>query len=324
LFLVAHHLVVDAASWHILLEDLEMAYQRMTQGEDVQLDGKTTSFQDWARRLGEFVTNGSFDQELDHWVAALEAHQLPVDLATTEPSTVSREVSVSLDVEDTEALVQLAPAAYRTRINDILLSALAWVLHGWTGDNQVSIDLDGHGREEFLEGVDLSRTVGWFGTVFPVVLTVPDGAPGWRELVRAVRRQLRAIPNNGFGFGALRYLGSSAARQRLALAGPGPEIAFKFLGQGETASPEPAPQELRAADGMRGLYRAVHGPLGQAHDPTDPGPYLLEVVGSVQDRKLRFAWRYRPNRHHQGTIQAVADEFVKALKAIAHDCRSPR
>jgi non-ribosomal peptide synthase protein (TIGR01720 family) len=231
---------------------------------------------------------------------------------------------VSLGVEDTEALVQLAPAAYRTRINDILLSALAWVLPGWTGDNQVSIDLDGHGREEFLDGVDLSRTVGWFGTVFPVVLTVPDASPRWRELVRAVRRQLRAVPNNGFGFGALRYLGSSTARQRLALAGPGPEIAFKFLGQWETASQEPAPQELQTTDGMRGLYRAVHGPLGQAHDPADPGPYLLEVVGSVQDRQLRFSWRYRPDRHHQGTIQAVADEFVKALKTIAQDCRSPR
>ncbi|MGH3854188.1 MAG: amino acid adenylation domain-containing protein, partial [Pseudonocardiaceae bacterium] len=315
LFLAAHHLVIDAVSWRILLEDLGTTYHRVAHGVDLQLEAKTTSFQDWATRLGEFVAKGSFDHELDHWTDAVEEHPLPVDMATSEAGALSRVVSVCLDAEDTGALLRSAPAAYRTRINDILLSALGWALCRWTGENRVSIDLEGHGREEIFDDVDLSRTVGWFTTMFPVVLAVPDGAqPRWRDLIRAGRQQLRAIPNNGFGFGALRYLGSPSARQRLALAGPGPQIAFNYLGQWD------APVQ----DAGRGVYRAVHGPIGQANDPADPGPHLLEVVGMVQSGQLRFSWFYRPEWHHQTTVQAVADDFAEALKGIARDCRSPR
>jgi amino acid adenylation domain-containing protein/non-ribosomal peptide synthase protein (TIGR01720 family) len=318
LFLAAHHLVIDTFSWRILLEDLDTTYQRVTHREDLQLEAKTTSYQNWAKRLGEVVAKGSFDHELDHWADALEAPQLPVDLDAGESGAWSRAVSVSLHVEDTEALLRLAPAVYRTRINDVLLSGLAWTLCRWTGESRVSIDLEGHGREEVLDGVDLSRTVGWFTTMFPVVLTVPDGALSrWRDLIRAVRQQLRAVPHNGFGFGALRYLGTPAVRQRLALAGPGPQIAFNYLGQWE-----PMSDEHRSSDHR--LYRAVHGSIGQPGDSADPGPHLLEVVGAVQDGQLRFSWLFRPDRHHHTTVQAIAESFADALKAIARDCRSLR
>ncbi|MGH3823294.1 MAG: amino acid adenylation domain-containing protein [Pseudonocardiaceae bacterium] len=342
LFLAAHHLVIDAVSWRILLEDLETAYHQVTRGVNVELEAKTTSFQDWANRLSEFVAKGSLDHELDHWAGVVEAAPLPVDLATTEPGAPSRAVSVCLGVEDTEALLRLAPAAYRTRINDVLVSALAWALSRWTGASRVSIDLEGHGREEILDGIDLSRTVGWFTTMFPVALTVPGGAePRWRDLIRAVRQQLRAVPNNGFGYGALRYLGSRAARQRLALAGPGPQIAFNYLGQWEAVPQEPGSREPGSQepgsqepgsrepgsgnpDAERGLYRAVHGSMGQAGDPADPGPHLLEVVGVVQHGQLGFSWLYRPDRHHQATVQALADDFAEALTGIVRDCRGPR
>jgi amino acid adenylation domain-containing protein/non-ribosomal peptide synthase protein (TIGR01720 family) len=314
LFLAAHHLVVDAVSWRILLEDLDTAYQQLAQGEDVQLEGKTTSFHDWANRLGAYVAKGSFDHELDYWTDALETHPLPVDLATQAPGALSCEVSVLLDVDDTESLLRAAPTAYRTRINDVLLGALAWALSKWTGESRVLIDLEGHGREEILDGVDLSRTVGWFTTMFPVALTVPDSEPLWRDLIRLVRRQLRAIPSNGVGFGALRYLGSPAARLRLAEAGLGPQISFNYLGQWDTA----------AQGSGRGLYRTVHGSIGQDQNPAHPGAHLLEVVGAVQNGRLGFSWRYQPDRHYEATVQTVADNFAKALQAIARDCRGPR
>ncbi|MGQ0719757.1 MAG: amino acid adenylation domain-containing protein, partial [Pseudonocardiales bacterium] len=316
LFLAAHHLVMDAVSWRILLEDLDTTYQQAARGESsLRLPGKTTSFRDWANRLSEYVAKGSFDHELDHWADASQAHPLPVDLASREPGALSRAMSVLLDVEDTESLLRTAPTAYRTRINDVLLSALAWALCRWTGGSRVSIDLEGHGREEILDGVDLSRTVGWFTTMFPVVLTVPDGAePRWRDLIRSVRRQLRAVPANGFGFGALRYLGSPAARQRLTVAGPGPQIAFNYLGQFDGANQDPG----------QGLYRAVHGSMGQAHDPADPGPHLLQVVGAVQNGQLGFSWLYQPDRHYEATVQTVADDFAEALRGIARDCRNPK
>ncbi|MGH3786768.1 MAG: amino acid adenylation domain-containing protein, partial [Pseudonocardiaceae bacterium] len=322
LFLAAHHLVIDAVSWRILLEDLDTSYQQLARGESVELDAKTTSFQDWTNRLGDYVAKGGFDHEVDHWAQALETHQLPVDVAACENGAVSRAVSVVLSGEDTESLLRSAPTVYRTRINDVLLSALAWALSRWTEHSRVSIDLEGHGREEILDGVDLSRTVGWFTTLFPVALTlppVPDGAElRWRDLIRSVRRQLRAVPGNGLGYGALRYLGSPAIRQRLAVVGSGPQISFNYLGQWET------PPGEGAQDSGRGLYRVVHGSLGQAHDPADPGPHLLEVVGAVQNGKLAFSWFYRPYCHHEATVQSVVDEFAQALRAIARDCRSQR
>ncbi|MGH3874774.1 MAG: amino acid adenylation domain-containing protein [Pseudonocardiaceae bacterium] len=315
LLLVAHHLVIDGVSWRILLDDLDNAYHQMRDGHPGDLGPKTTAFQDWAGRLTGYVAAGSLDHELDHWVDALQTHPLPVDRTPAEPGALSGQVSVALDLGDTEALLRSAPTAYRTRINDVLLGALAWALSRWTGHPRVSIDLEGHGREEILDGVDLSRTIGWFTTMFPVTLTVPGTSPPhWRELIRSTRQQLRAIPGNGFGFGALRYLGSASTRQHLATAGPGPQIAFNYLGQ----------LDITGGGAGPGLYRGMHGSVGQPHDPADPGPHLLEVVGAVQHGQLRFSWLYQPQRHQQATVQTVADDVAQALRDIARDCREPR
>ncbi|MGH4018511.1 MAG: amino acid adenylation domain-containing protein, partial [Pseudonocardiaceae bacterium] len=312
LFLVAHHLVVDGVSWRILLDDLETAYQQTARGQDVDLGAKTTSFRNWAQCLVEHVAAGGLDHELDHWVGAVEAAALPVDHPTLTPATPSRIVPVLLGTEDTDALLHAAPTAYRTRINDILLTALAWALFRWTGQTKVSIDLEGHGREDVLDGVDLSRTVGWFTTVFPVALDVPAGdEPDWRAMIKSVRRQLRTIPGNGFGFGALRYLGSPAVRERLSAGSPGSQIVFNYLGQWDARSNE--------VEGS--LYRSLHGSLGQEHDPAARSSHLLEVVGEVQGGQLGFSWYYQPDLHDQATVDSVAGDFVDALRSIARNCR---
>jgi amino acid adenylation domain-containing protein/non-ribosomal peptide synthase protein (TIGR01720 family) len=311
LFLTAHHLVVDGVSWRILLDDLDTAYQQAASGRDVDLGARTTSFLDWATRLREFVATGGLDDELDHWAGAMDVGDLPVDHPASE-ATATDVVTVALDTDDTDALLRAAPAAYRTRINDILLSALAWALARWTGRPTVSVDQEGHGREEILDDVDLTRTVGWFTTIFPVVLTVPDGErPNWRDLVRSVRKQLRAVPGNGLGFGALRDLGSPAARERLAGAGRAPQISFNYLGQWDGT----------AGGSETGLYRGSHSSFGRDHDPAERGAHLLDVVGAVQDGQLIFSWIHQPGRHDRSTIESVAGVFADALRGIAADCR---
>jgi amino acid adenylation domain-containing protein/non-ribosomal peptide synthase protein (TIGR01720 family) len=312
LFLAAHHLVIDAVSWRILLDDLEAAYAQAVSGSPIDLGPATTSYQDWARRLGELAAAGKLDGELSHWAGALAGPAaLPADGAPADPPAPVAAVPVQLSQAETEALLRRAPAAYRTGINDVLLAALALALSRWTGQRRVSIDLEGHGREDLLDGVDLSRTVGWFTTIYPVALEVPEGGdPDWRALIKSVRRQLRAIPGRGIGFGALRYLGPPAARDRLRGNSAGPQVAFNYLGQWETRPPE--------AHGR--LCQAVHGSLGLDHDPADPGPYLLEIVGAVQDGRLEFSWYYQPGIHDLATINAVAWDFTDALRRIAHDC----
>ncbi|MET8178288.1 non-ribosomal peptide synthase/polyketide synthase [Streptomyces sp. NPDC005336] len=315
LFLTAHHLVIDGVSWRIVLDDLDTAYQQSLRGEPVDLGPKTTSFRDWARQLAEHVAEGTLDHEADHWSAALDARPLPVDHETSAPGPDTRAVPVEIDAADTEALLRSAPTAYRTRINDVLLAALALALSRWTGHPRISVELEGHGREDVIEGVDLSRTVGWFTTMYPVSFELPDTPDGtptdWRGLVKSVRRQLRTVPGNGFGFGALRTFGTPALRERLAGAGSGPQIVFNYLGQ----------WDARSAQAQGSLVHAEHGSFGQDHDPREGGSHLLEVVGAVQDGRLGFTWHYHADVHERSTVEAVAADFADALRRIAQDCR---
>ncbi|QMU70575.1 non-ribosomal peptide synthase/polyketide synthase [Streptacidiphilus sp. P02-A3a] len=315
LLLVAHHLVVDAVSWRILRDDLESAYQQAARGEPISLGERGTSFRDWALKLRAHVAEGGLDHELPYWEQAVTAGpgtpEHPVGAVPAETAAVT----VELDAADTEALLRAAPTAYRTRVNDVLLAALALALARWTGQRRVRLDLEGHGREDLLDGVDLSRTVGWFTTVHPVAFEVADPDDlgpdrDWRALVKSVRRQLRAVPGNGLGFGALRSFGPPEVRERLAAGVPG-QVVFNYLGQWD-ARPD-------AADS--GLVRAEHGSLGQDHDPRDGGSHLVEVVGAVQHGRLAFSWHHRPAVHDTATVSRVAEEFAEALRRIARHAR---
>jgi non-ribosomal peptide synthase protein (TIGR01720 family) len=208
-------------------------------------------------------------------------------------------IEVALDTVDTEALLRAAPTAYRTRVNDVLLAALAWALTRWTGRDSVAVTLEGHGREDVLD-LDVSRTVGWFTTMFPVALTVRDG--DWRTVVRAVRKQLRTVPGNGFGYGALRHLGALES-------GPLPRLSFNYLGQFDS----------RAED--ESLFGTTLPLIGADHDPADHGEHLVEVVGDVTDGRMSFAWYYRTDHYDRATIEAVAGDFATALRGIAGDVR---
>jgi non-ribosomal peptide synthase protein (TIGR01720 family) len=302
LFLAAHHLVVDAVSWRILLADLTTAYRQAAHGEPVDLGRRGTSFRDWATRLAEYTASGGFDGELGHWL----------DVSTVElpesPGTGGTEVSVRLGRDDTDALLRSAPAVYRSRINDVLLTALACAVTSWTGGDRITVDLEGHGREELFDEIDVSRTVGWFTSVHPVTITVREGEQPWRQRVRAVRRQLRAIPDNGIGFGALRHLGAPEIRAKLAVKQA--PIAFNYLGQWDGDSGEPDE-----------LLCAVHGGIGREHADADRGAHLIEVAGGVANGELAFSFLYQPDRVGEAAVRAVADDFLAALHGIAADCR---
>ncbi len=318
LLLVAHHLVVDAVSWRVLRDDLESAYRQAAQGGPVSLGERGTSFREWARKLAAHVAEGGLDHELPDWEQAVTAGTARPGLIAGPWPAETAAVTVELGEEDTTALLRAAPTAYRTRVNDVLLAALALALARWTGQDRVRLDLEGHGREDLIDGTDLSRTVGWFTTVYPVAFQVPapeEFGPDrdWRLLVKSVRRQLRAVPGNGLGFGALRTFGSPEARKRLA-AGAQSEVVFNYLGQWD-ARPE-------ASDG--GLVRAEQGSFGQDHDPRDGGSHLVEVVGAVQNGRLAFTWHHRPAVHDTAAVRRVAEEFGEALRHIARHARGSR
>ncbi|TMM29727.1 MAG: amino acid adenylation domain-containing protein, partial [Actinobacteria bacterium] len=302
--LVVHHLVVDAVSWRILLEDLDTAYRQAVAGRPVVLGPKTTSFQQWARRLVEYTQRGGFAGEVGYWAGIPEGGRLPVDRDGLNTVGSVGSVTVRLGRDETRALLQDVPGVYRTQVNDVLLAALGRVLARWSNCDRVVVDLEGHGREELFDGVDLSRTVGWFTTLFPVALDITPGAdPG--VLLKSVKEQLRAVPGRGIGYGALRYLADTAGLVQH------PQVSFNYLGQFDWA-----------VDGG-GLFREVLGGLGADADPADVRPHLLDVVGRVERGSLEFCWFYSGQVHEQSTVRRLAEQLTGELRAIIGYCARP-
>ncbi|HEV7451052.1 MAG TPA: condensation domain-containing protein, partial [Pseudonocardiaceae bacterium] len=332
LFIAVHHLVVDGVSWRILLGDLETAYQQvrcaqrlagkigLAQTErastpSVELEPTSTPFAQWAHRLSEHVQAGELDADLAYWSTA--AHEalpdLPVTRAGANTVGSSRTVSVRLGRGDTDALLRRVPGVYRTQVNDVLLSALGRVLSAWTGRDRVLVALEGHGREEVLDGVDLSRTVGWFTTQFPVALTVPvvpDGTD-WRAMLMSVKEQLRAIPRRGLGYGALRYLSPENSAATMLREDAQPQICLNYHGQWDVAPHSD------------GLYRSWRDGLAPDHAPESARTYLLDVTGVVANGELELGWTYSENVHDEATVAQLASDMVEALRQIVAHCSRP-
>ncbi|MCO3146087.1 amino acid adenylation domain-containing protein [Pseudomonas aeruginosa] len=310
LLLVIHHLVVDGVSWRILFEDLQTAYRQLLAGQAVELPAKTSAFRDWAERLRAFAGDGGLDGELAYWQGQLQgaSSDLPcLDPLGDQSNRHARSVSCGLDAEATRQLLQEAPAAYRTQVNDLLLTALARVICRWTGQVDALIQLEGHGREELFAEIDLTRTVGWFTSLFPLRLTPAEGIAA---SIKGIKEQLRAVPNKGIGFGALRYLGSAASQA--ALAGlPVPRITFNYLGQfdGSFAMEEGA------------LFVPAGERAGDDQSPDAPLANWLALNGRIYGGELRIDWSFSGERFEIASIQCLADAYRDELLALIAHCR---
>lgn len=312
---IIHHLAVDGVSWRILLEDFQTAYQQLERGLAVQLPRKTTSFKEWAERLVEYAQSPVLKQESRYWLGTAwrQAPKLPLDFpenASANPQGAARTVSVSLSREETRALLQEIPTVYRTMINDVLLAALGGAFARWTGAQHLLLDLEGHGREELEPGVDLSRTVGWFTTIFPVLLDLaeierPDAA------LKSVKEQLRRIPNKGIGYGLLRYLCQDKSVIDKT-SWPQAEVSFNYLGQFD--------QALSTTT----IFRRAERANGPARSPRGRRAHLLEVSGIVVDGHLQMNWTYGEHIHRRETIERLAADFLDALRGIIVHCQSPQ
>lgn len=313
LLIVVHHLAVDGVSWRILLEDLETAYQQISRGETIQLPPKTTSFKRWAGRLTDYSRSAQLRQELAHWLAEVEREvtRLPVDYPGGENTEASsRMVSVSLDVEQTRALLQEVPRVYHTQINEVLLTALVEAFANWTGGQSLLVDLEGHGREPIFDDVDLSRTVGWFTLLYPVALAFKEAErPG--GALKAVKEQLRRVPGGGMSYGLLRYLSDGTEEmERLRVPG-GPEVCFNYFGQ------------LDNVIQQESLFSLSQKSKGVVRSQNENRQYLLEVNAGVASERLQLTWTYSENLYHHSTVENLAAGFIAALRSLITHCQSP-
>ncbi|RKI67440.1 amino acid adenylation domain-containing protein, partial [Corallococcus sp. AB049A] len=304
LLLIIHHLVVDAVSWRILVEDLETAYLQLQSARAPALPAKTTSFQAWARRLEKHALTDALGAQESFWRNAMQGDVAPLPVDGPGPYTYASRASVAveLDAEETRQLLQETPTGWRARIDDVLLTALARTLGEWTGKPDVLIELEGHGREELFADVDISRTVGWFTSVAPALLRLPAGGT-LGDGLRAVRDSLKAWPGRGIGFNLLRHLGPPETRARLA-AMPKAQVSFNYLGQ------------LDGTAAASTLFTMSDEPVGPIVEPRAVQPHALAVDGSVLQGRLRMTFGYSQRQHHEATVRALAERFLKELREL--------
>ncbi|MET8546877.1 condensation domain-containing protein, partial [Kitasatospora sp. NPDC004799] len=309
LFLTAHHLAVDSVSWRVLLADLAQAYRQAAEGAAPAPEPEPTAFTDWAHRLAGLVRSGGLDRDLPYWTAetAAPVEPLPVDLPGTPTAGSVRTLRTRLDRAVTGALLRKVPEVYRTQVNDVLLSALARALADWTGTGRVTVALEGHGREDLFDDLDLSRTVGWFTTQYPVTLAPagPAGAPDWAATLKQVKERLRAVPHRGLSYEALARLGAPGALTDRPL----PQVCFNYHGQ------------WTAPEG--GDFAPAGEAPGRDLAPDQPPAHLLDVSAVVADGELELTWHYSESVHREATVRALAEATAAALTALVEHCASP-
>ncbi|MGH9764133.1 MAG: condensation domain-containing protein, partial [Blastocatellia bacterium] len=217
-------------------------------------------------------------------------------------------VEVELSEADTRSLLQEAPFAYRTHINDILLTALARTLTRWTGSKTVIVELEAHGREGDLGGMDLSRTVGWFTCVYPVKLGVVDAETDG-EAIKRIKEQIRRVPDRGLGYGLLRYLRSEPEIVEEPWTTAAVEVSFNYLGQFDNVIGES--EIWGAAEKIRVATRSENG----------RGSHLLAINAAIAEGRLRLSWSYSEALHRTETIERIAREYLEHLRALIVHCR---
>lgn len=357
LLIVIHHLVIDGISWRILLQDLLAAYAQTSQGLAVQLPPKTTSFQKWSEQLWKYATSPEIEEQRSFWEkqtpTALEGKLgwVPVDYPAGENlESTAANVRDALDELETEALLRVAPAAYNTEIGDILLAALVRAYRSWltrpgqpnagrlldhnrkvSSTTGLLVAMEGHGREDIFEGVDVTRTVGWFTSLYPVALTISVENDLGQDLM-GIKEQLRQVPQKGLGYGLLRYRESETLAESDQLRNmPEPQISFNYLGQvelDETTHSGPAHFGTSGNLEPEGLlFTALEASKttdlsGPAHDPSGRRTYLIDLVASVAQGRLRVELVYSQAVHAEATIRRFSDDYMAEIRGLIQHCIS--
>ncbi|CAM2064001.1 Amino acid adenylation domain-containing protein [Sulfidibacter corallicola] len=303
LLLVCHHLVIDGMSWRVLLEDLLQCYDQLLEKRAPTLPPKTTSLKRWADRLQSYAASDALASEMAYWqgLAKCDA-RLPID-DPTAPNRVGdmARVTVTLDETRSAALLTELPQALGLRIHEVLLAGLAQALSAWCGQETVLIEVEGHGREDLFDDLDLSRTLGWFTVEYPLALC---GSADHDRCLKSVKESLRSVPRGGIGFGLLRYRHPSGAVRRRMAALPEPQVSFNYLGQLDQVLDEGAL-----------LAPAPESPGGDRH-PETRRTRDLDVSAEVVNHRLEIAISYSHLRHRGQPMRDLADLYRDCLTRL--------
>ncbi|SES41095.1 condensation domain-containing protein [Lentzea albida] len=306
---ICHHLVTDGVSRSLILEDFQNALRQVLAGRCVDLGPKTTSFRDWAREIDGYARGPEPLRELEYWERqAPGSEDMTPDLPGRNTFGVMQDIHTTLDADTTTRLRELAKANH-VGVSDLLVWASVRMASDRFGGPEWTIATTGHGREALFDGLDLSRTVGWFQVMYPVRLTLPDGDD--TAAITSLAGQLKQVPVNGIGYGLLRYNHPDPAVRR-RLETPNPQLTVNYAGAfGFT--------DLSSADE---LFELCQEELGVLQDKGTEWPGRIDVVGSLVDGRIRIEMNYGTEMYLPETARRMLGEIEGLLRQLADQNRT--
>ncbi|MDT0125884.1 amino acid adenylation domain-containing protein [Paenibacillus sp. RRE4] len=303
LLFVIHHLIVDGISWRILLEDFDEGYGKVRKGEEIILPLKTFPYLEWAEIHSKYVLDKRNSGESAYWkkMNTYDGPQLVTDFPNGNGVQKDTEtIEVCLTEEWTERLLKQARQAYNTEINDLLVASLGLALFRWKRMDKILVQMEGHGREELSPGIDISRTVGWFTSIYPIQLEVTDEME-LAYVIKSVKEMIRQIPNNGAAYGSFKYLGEENWGTVI------PDVSFNYLGQFDE-------------NAKSGFFTISESGVGQSIDPRTQRLHKIDLVGIVKSNQLVVTIGYSQKQYRQESVQAFSHHFVSSLQEIIRHC----
>ncbi|MDR0126242.1 non-ribosomal peptide synthetase [Bacillus zhangzhouensis] len=302
LFIAAHHLVMDGISWRIIQEDVLNGLKQLAAGQEIILAKKTASYKQWADALYEYAQTDQLQEQVPFWEKITDQEEEGSPFQTPALSNIEEHadiLSVQLTKEQTDILLRQASQAYRTEVNDLLLSGLAQAV-----GKPILITLEGHGREDLFEQMDLSRTVGWFTSSYPIF--IPFIKTDVERQIKDVKETLRAVPQKGIGYGLLQYMTESRLLKTAA-----PQMSFNYLGQ------------LDQTDGEVKLYLADER-NGHVHDPKAERQHLIDVYGYVVNGQLQMNFMMNRELLQHEDVRLLPERFKEKMEDILTHCVEAR
>jgi amino acid adenylation domain-containing protein/non-ribosomal peptide synthase protein (TIGR01720 family) len=313
LLLLAHHLVVDGVSWRILMADLERAYLQAAAARPIWLEAKTSSLKQWSEALDSYAHSATLAREKAFWLAQLTCPvaALPVDRPTADVGCMvdNRIVSATLDAASTRALQQESHTAYRTRINDLLLAGVYLAMRRWTGGTAMRLRMEGHGREALFDGMDLTQTVGYFTSVYPLVVQCESDDVG--EVIKAAKEQSRNVRDHGMGYGVLRHLAGDVDLADAERAAGDPDFEFNYLGQFDQVVNEAT------------AFQAAPEGVGDKVGPARRRVRRIGMSAKVFEGELSIVLDYSQAQYDASTMHGLVDGIVEGLRQVVAHCRQP-
>ncbi len=307
--LFAHHLVVDAVSWGIIIEDLKSLCQQLKNNQPMSLASKSTSYKDWGLHLTKLSTSESIINEKEYWEAQIKnCRPLPKDFEVNETLTEEHNefLEFKLDQNLTQQLSSESINAYNTKMDEYLMAVLAKVIGNWSQSSDVGFFVEKHGRESNASEIQLSNTVGWCTSFFPLTINLENKADTGHYL-KSVKEQFRNVPNGGIGYGILRYLSADSEVSRNLEAKP--SIIFNYLGK-------------LAVFSNNVLGPSTEISVGTRHEQSERS-HQLEINAFIKEDQLVMRWVYHTNMHKQETIQSLVHEFEETLRNFITHCSAP-